>query len=222
MSGKDLPVPSLEQVCKSAPILTLWTDMAVSAYALYAGANEAIKLAQDKSNDSALMADQIRQQSALMTVIRCFALLDRCTELSFQSVYRFLKCDDAFEGLATNYALVPPVCAKETAEKECRAAIDKFLSAYSEIDFSTLSRLQSFRNKAIAHIAWEETEKFVTYGELEKLMRICSALAHQLNLMTSGLNNCPWEHYEATYDQAFNFWSATIRDDPDPFLMISE
>jgi hypothetical protein len=91
-----LPVPTFDQVVRFAPKLSEWTDMAAKAFGLYQGVNRAIRDAEDKGTDSAMMADQLRQQLALMAVIRCFAVLDRSTEISFQSVHRLFKTGRTF------------------------------------------------------------------------------------------------------------------------------
>lgn len=176
--------------------------MAAQAYGLYAGANKAIRDAQDRSSDAATMADQIRQQLASMTIIRCFAVLDRSAHLSFQTVYRGLKDMPAVER-----ASLPS------------HALKRFTAAYGTLKFGILGAMQSFRNNAIAHVSWEETQRFITYGDLKELVEICCELSHALNLLTSGLNNPPIEHLDGSREASFEFWTAALRDNTNPFTV---
>jgi hypothetical protein len=59
----------------------------------------------------------------------------------------------------------------------------------------------------------------MTYGQLEKLIRTSCAMADQLNLIASGLNNDPLEHLDQAEEESYQFWSAVLRDNPDPFSM---
>ena len=58
--------------------------------------------------------------------------------------------------------------------------MDRFFSAYGQVDWQVVGRLQSFRNGAIAHVTWEEVKRFVTFGELASLVRTISILAGEL------------------------------------------
>jgi len=198
----ELPVPSWEEIKDVAPRLSEWTDMAAEAYGLYDGVNKAIGAASDKSTDSARMAEQMRQQLALMAVIRCFAVLDRSSARSFQAVNRFLK--------ATSH---------DQLSRLPQVALRQFRSAYEKLDVDALKRMQSFRNDAIAHVSWRDAQKFISYGELAGLVRNACDLADALNLMTSGMNDTPIEHMDGAYEQSKHFWDAVLRDDPDPFRM---
>ncbi|MFG1212017.1 hypothetical protein V5F72_24135 [Xanthobacter flavus] len=91
---------------------------------------------------------------------------------------------------------------------------EAFLTTYRKIDFSALGKLQGFRN-TLAHVTWNDVSKFVTYGELEGLIRCACSLCHQTNLMTSGLNDDPSEHLEHGHSDALQFWTAALSADLD-------
>ncbi|MEP9379842.1 hypothetical protein ABLE91_24235 [Aquabacter sp. CN5-332] len=198
-------------VSGAAKKLNLWADMAARAYGAYSGINASIAAASDKSLPSIHHAHEIRQQLALMSVIRTFALLDRDAGLSMQSVHRFLKREEAIRLVAESFALSEPPSSLEGAKRDSSLAVQRFLLKYGEIDWTVFGRLQSFRNVAISHITWREVDKFVTYGELEHLVRISCALAGEFTFMTSGLNDWPEEQIAVSYDDAFMFWSAALK-----------
>jgi hypothetical protein len=111
MPSATLPALSIEQVAAIAPELNAWSEMAARAFGLYSGINEAIKKARDKDGWVAHHASEIRQQMILMALIRSFAVMDRGSDVSFQSVYRFLKMPDALPLVAQCYAETEPNAA---------------------------------------------------------------------------------------------------------------
>ncbi|TIY10472.1 MAG: hypothetical protein E5V16_11730 [Mesorhizobium sp.] len=195
-----------------APELNSWTSMAARAYGMYSGINEAIKMTRGKNALAKERANEIRQEMIMMTLIRLFAVMDRQSEVSLQSAYRFLNQPTALAEVVQWYSSGqdPTVDAPAT----CSAALDKFLSVYRQVDFKGFGRIQSFRNGQIAHIAWPDAEKAkVTYSEVETMVRACCEMAGQLTLMTSGLNDWPDEHLNEAHHDAYEFWHAAISAD---------
>ncbi|MFC6486930.1 hypothetical protein [Nitratireductor sp. GCM10026969] len=187
-----------------------WATLAARAYGTYAGVNTAIAKATDKSSPAVQHADEVRQQVALMAVIRTFAVLDRDGSVSFQPVYQFPKEDRATELISALYAASEPPCSNEMAMADCGKAIERFQAEYQRINWKAFGRLQGFRNSAISHVAWGDVKKFVTYGELEETVRICCRLAGELTLMTSGLNDWPEEDISEYQETAYTFWAAAF------------
>ncbi|ESY65541.1 hypothetical protein X743_29435 [Mesorhizobium sp. LNHC252B00] len=196
-----------------APKLNEWASMAAHSYGLYSGINAAISRAHDKSAPIVTHADHLRTETALLCIVRLFATIDRDSQISLQSVNRFLKLPNSPHELATAYAASNDRAQIEAAMKACKAGIDRFNKYYSTIDWNAIGRMQSFRNSAIAHITWGEVRKFVTHGELETLVEIVGRLAGETTLMTSGLNNWPHEHQEIAHDDAKHKWDAIFAAD---------
>jgi hypothetical protein len=138
--------------------------------------------------------------------------MDRQSEVSLQSAYRFLKQPAAVAEIARCYSggQEPGPGALST----CSGALTKFLSVYRQVDFAGFGRIQSFRNGQIAHIAWPDAEKAkITYSEVETMVRACCEMAGQLTLMTSGRNDWPEEHLNEAHHDAYEFWLAAILTD---------
>lgn len=211
VSQKQTFVPSIDQVLAMEPKLNEWASMAAHAYGTYAGINDAIRQATEKRAPIVQHADHYRQMAALLCVVRTFATIDRGSELSLQSVYRYLQSESAIEEVAQVYAVAP---APTTPDIDlARSWIGQYQIEYAKINWTTLGAMQSFRNSAIAHISWRQVERFVSYGELEELVRIVSALAGQLTLMTTGVNNWPEEHQRLAHSDAKHKWSAIFAAD---------
>lgn len=192
-----------------APELNNWTTMAARAYGIYAGVNQALKKTRGKNAIAKDRAQEVRQEMIMMTLIRLFAVMDRQSEVSMQSVYRFLKQPNALDEVSLCYSsgLKPG----SDALKTCSTARDKFLSTYLGVDFKSFGRIQSFRNGQIAHLEWPEAEMAkVTYSEVEAMVRACCEMAGQLTLMTSGHNDWPLEHLNEAHEDAYEFWHAAI------------
>lgn len=204
-------IPTIAQVLAMEPKLNQWASMACHAYGLYSGINDAIKDAPDKDFPMILHADHYRQMAALHCVMRVFATIDRDAEISLQSVFRYLQSAQAAPEIAVAYAASPP--AESPNADQARGRIDYFVSEYMKIDWKKLGDLQSFRNGAIAHIQWKDVKRFVTYGDLAELVRIIAQLSGQLTLMTTGVNNWPWEHEEIAYEDAIHKWQAIFAAD---------
>ncbi|MGB3897030.1 MAG: hypothetical protein WA973_00570 [Mesorhizobium sp.] len=185
--------------------------MAAHAYGTYSGINAAIKDAPDKSAPIVLHADHYRQMAALLCVVRTFATIDRGSEISLQSAYRYLQTEQAGTEIAEAYASSPPAGLPNVSQ--AREAIDRYVDEYMGINWKKLGNLQSFRNGSIAHIQWTEVNRFVTYGDLAELVRIISQLSGELTLMTTGTNNWPQEHGEAAHDEAIHKWRAVFAAD---------
>lgn len=194
---REYPVPPLDRLPELAVRLRSWTKLVAWTFGTYQGINRAIGAAEVKDSPAAMHADDLRQQMALLSVIRTFAVLDQSTDASFQAVHRLFK-DTGTASLAA------------AAEQHRR----EFEKEYAMIDFKALSKLQSFRN-TLAHVTWKDVKRFVTYGELEGLVRTACALCHKLNLVTSGLNGNPIEHLTAGCEDAFGFWDLALRADLD-------
>lgn len=204
-------IPSIGEVLKMTPKLNEWASMAAHAYGIYAGINRAIGETKDKSAPVVSHADHYRQMAALLCVVRVFATVDRQAKISLQSVHRYLKKPESVMEVARAYAASPPEEKPNLVQSQ--KFIDQFNADYAHIDWKALGNLQSFRNTAIAHIGWDEVKRFVTFGQLESLLEIVSKLAGQLTLMTSGLNNWPYEHRESACDNAYHKWAAIFAAD---------
>lgn len=204
-------IPTIDDVLRMSPKLNEWASMAAHAYGIYSGINRAIGSAPDKSVPVVQHAAHYREMAALLCVVRVFAAIDREAKISLQSVYRYLKEPASIAEIAHAYAASTPSSSLNLTV--AMKSIDQFNVEYARIDWSTLGRLQSFRNTAIAHIGWNEVQRLVTYGQLETLVEIVSKLAGQLTLMTSGLNNWPDEHRELACDDAYHKWSAIFAAD---------
>ncbi|MGI6852074.1 hypothetical protein [Mesorhizobium sp. 1B3] len=204
-----------------APELNAWTSMAAQAYGIYAGVNEALKMTRGKHAVAKHRAEEVRQEMIMMTLIRLFAVLDRQSEVSLQSAYRFLKQPNALDEVARCYS-----GGREAGSgtlSTCSVALDKFLSVYRAVDFKSFGRIQSFRNGQIAHIVWPDAEKAkITYSEVEAMMRACCDMAGQLTLMTSGLNDWPEERLDEAHREAYEFWLAAILADADGRLKVGD
>lgn len=214
MAKVDLPIPTIQQVARMAPELNAWTSMAARAFGIYAGVNEALKMSRGKSAVAKNRADEVRQEMIMMTLIRLFAVMDRKSEVSLQSAYRFIKQPTAIAEIARHYSggHDPSPGALAT----CSKARTKFLAVYSQVDFAAFGRIQSFRNGQIAHIAWPDAEKAkVTYSKVEVVVRACCEMAGQLTLMISGNNDEPEEHLNEAHHDAYEFWLAAIAADAD-------
>ncbi|MFE0017555.1 hypothetical protein ACFWXH_22125 [Mesorhizobium sp. NPDC059054] len=208
----NLPVPTIEQLARMAPELNAWTRMAARAYGMYSGTNDALKKTRDKIANAKERADEIRQEMIMMTMVRLFAVMDRESEMSLQSAYRFLKHPNALEELARCYSgkQLPSTDVQST----CAQALDKFLAVYRKVDFKSFGRIQSFRNGQIAHLTWPEVNKAnVTYGEVEKMVRACCELAGHLTLMISGKNDWPEDYLNEAHHETYEFWVAAIQQD---------
>jgi hypothetical protein len=211
MAKSERPIPSIEDVAKMAPELNMWSEMAARAFGLYAGINDAIKKARDKDGSVAHHASEIRQQMILMSLIRSFAVMDRGSDVSFQSVKRFLEAPNALQQIAKSYADSELGGATPKSFSTFELAIDAFLATYRSLDFEAFKKIQSFRNTGIAHISWPDAEKAkVTYVDVERLVRGCCEMAGQLTLMLSGKNDWPWEHFDDSYDTSYSFWLSAI------------
>lgn len=199
-----LYVPSVMEVIAMAPRLCIWADMAAHAYGLYSGLNAAIGSAEDKSTDAAGHAHHLRQELAMMALLRVFAVFDRPARVSFQAISRFLKAHaDASERLAAAQGC-------PTVPAYIPEAVGRFSEIYGRLDPGVLGRLQSFRNGRLAHASISEVTRTITFGELEVLVRLAAALAHQTNLMTAGLNNDPVEHLNNAQEEADEFWTYAL------------
>ncbi|TGQ52140.1 hypothetical protein EN836_21270 [Mesorhizobium sp. M1C.F.Ca.ET.193.01.1.1] len=203
--------PTIEEVVRMAPKLNEWASMTAHAYGLYAGINQAIGETKDKAAPVVGHADYYRQMAALLCVVRVFATVDRQAKISLQSVHRYFKKPESVAEVAQAYAASPPQGSPNPVQSQ--KFIDQFNADYARIDWKALGNLQSFRNTAIAHIGWDEVNRFVTFGQLEALLGIVSKLAGQLTVMTSGLNNWPDEHRESARDNAYHKWSAIFAAD---------
>lgn len=212
MAKVDLPVPTIEQVAQMAPELNSWTSMAARAFGLYSGANDALKKTRGKNAVAKHRADEVRHELIMMAMIRLFAVLDRQSEVSLQSAYRFLKEPTAL-GEVTRWHSGGHKPGPE-AIATCSNALTKFLSVYEKVDFKSFGRIQSFRNGQIAHLRWPDVKKAkVTYGEVEVMVRACCEMAGQLSLMISGNNDWPVEYLNEAYHNAYEFWLAAIEAD---------
>ena len=207
MPSEKLFVPTVDEVALMAPQLNAWATMAARSFGLYTGINNAIRGAADKGAGVVHHADELLMQLALLCVVRTFALIDRESDVSLQSAYRFLKTDGSLDGISALYAAAPEPSSIEGARITCSRSMSRFFDAYGKIDWQALGRLQSFRNTAIAHVAWADVKKFVTFGELERFVRIAAILAGELTLMTSGRNDWPSEQIESGQD-AEHLWKA--------------
>lgn len=194
--------------------------MAARAYGLYAGINEALKMTRGKSAVAKQRAHEVRQEMIMMTLVRLFAVMDRQSEVSLQSAYRFLKQPTALDEVSRWYSKGQGPWPSATST--CSAALDKFLSRYKQVDFKSFGRIQSFRNGQIAHIVWPDAEKAkVTYSEVESMVRACCDMAGQLTLMISGLNDWPVDDLNEAHHDAYEFWLAAILTDAEGRLEVS-
>lgn len=221
MPKVDLPIPTVEQVVRMAPELNAWTSMAARAYGIYSGVNDALKMTRGKDAVAKHRAHEVRQEMIMMTLIRLFAVMDRQSEVSLQSAYRFLTQPMSLDEVARCYSAGREPGSEALAT--CSAAINKFLSVYRAVDFKSFGRIQSFRNGHIAHIVWPEAERAkVTYSEVEAMVRACCEMAGQLTLMISGLNDWPEEHLNEAHHDAYEFWFAAILADAEGRLEPSD
>lgn len=180
-----------------APRLTEWTYMAARAYGFYAGINAAIGAAADPSSGGTIHASDLRQQLALMAVIRVFAVLDASSDVSFQQVHRHVRANLAEWNL-------------DAGKKTRNKAALRFEEAYGEIKWPVFRELQRFRNGAIAHVSREELESTVTYDQLAELVEIACQLAKQLRLITEQLHTYPEKKKVAAKKEALTFWSDAL------------
>lgn len=201
----------------TAKKLSEWATMAAEAYGIYAGINDAIGSASDKSTPAVGHADELRRQVVLMAAIRTSALLDRCANISLQSASRFLKRKDAIDLLSASYAASDPVSPLDWALKDVREARERFISRYKTIEWNAFARLQSFRNSALAHIGIE-VGKFIQYRELEQLIRTCAHLSGEFTLMATGRNHWPEEDISDNRGRSCVFWSALFKADAEDKL----
>lgn len=197
--------------------LSEWATMAARAYGTYAGINTAIGNAPDKSSRAVHHADEVRREMALMAALRTVALLDGTARISLQPVYRFLNEPKSLETVAGLYASSEPQSPLHVAVSDCGRFCERFLTEYRTIDWDAFSRLQSFRNSALAHIG-QDVSKFVRYRELEQIVRICTRLAGEFILMTTGLNDWPEEDIDECQEATSAFWSAVFTADEKSLL----
>lgn len=196
----------------TAKKLSEWATMAARAYGIYAGINDAIHSAEDKSAPAVHHADEMRSQMVLMSAIRTSALLDRKANISLQSACRFIEREDAIDLLAASYAASDPVWPIESVLKDVREARERYITKYKTINWEAFGRLQSFRNNALAHIG-TEVGKFIKYGELEQIIRICAHLSGEFMLITTGRNHWPEEDISDNRELSSNFWAAIFKAD---------
>lgn len=121
-----------------------------------------------------------------MTVIRCFAILDRIQRCR-SSVYHSLVDSGARAALVAHLLSIPPRSSVEQAGLECGAAVEAYVAAYRGIDFSIFDCLQSFRNHEIAHLSMQEAKRII-FAELNDTVKTCCVLAANLNLLSKGLD----------------------------------
>lgn len=209
-----LPEATVQDIIACAPKLYEWTVMAAVACGMYLGANNAISKTEDNSSPGAHMADEIRNQMIMMAVIRCFAILDRSAKFSFQPINRFLSEPCNVDALVTEVTKKPDDGSIPHTEGLCRRSVEQYANIYSTIDFKALSKLQRFRNDAIAHVSHRDIQRIgLTYDEVIDLVKKCCLLSKALNLAIAGNNADPLEHFDGTIQDAQNFWHYAVEYD---------
>ncbi|MEL4072840.1 hypothetical protein WKW50_22130 [Ochrobactrum sp. GPK 3] len=208
---ETLPEATVQDILDCAPKLYEWTAMAAVACGTYMGANNAIAKTEDRSSPGAHMADEIRNQMIMMAVIRCFAILDRSAKFSFQLVHRFLKHPSNIDALVTEVTKKPTDGSIPHTESLCRLSVKQFTDIYSTIDFKALSKLQRFRNDAIAHVSLRDIQRIgLTYDEVIELVKKCCLLSKTLNLAVAGNNADPLKYFDGAIQDAQNFWHYAV------------
>jgi hypothetical protein len=207
------PEAAAQDVEKQAPRLIKVAARTTISFGLLDGANRA--LLDGLSEDARQVALGYRGDALLMTVVRLVLLLDNDPKVvSFQSMYRHLRRPEVLD------ALVQRGCSESTlaeilsdrVERDIRDSVGRFLAAYRAIDWSDVhGRLQHFRNRGVAHLAPEEIEKRVTYGEIESLVRSISLLAESLLPFYPNGVAVHVDEIEEWSDRAKMVWDAMLR-----------
>ncbi|WP_413710773.1 hypothetical protein [Rhizobium sp. Rhizsp82] len=184
--------------------------MAARAYGGYLGMNDAISAAEEKWRKAAHLASDYRQELALMAVLRAHTIMDRDRLVSFQSVYRLLAFTDA---LPMVHESLRDGDHSRSVSFGAKTARDNFIAAYQQIDWKEFGQIQRFRNEALAHATWEELKLRVTYGALERLVRIECELLHQLNLLYRDSAEHIERHLNDARHTSAEFWTAAINSE---------
>ena len=108
------------------------------------------------------------------------------------------------------------VVDQDRREKAARAAIDRFIAAYETIDWRTHGRLVYFRNLGIAHLTLQELERFITYAELERLVRTAVAMGGALVFFVDNAFPVSERDLEEYATRAAEVWRAIIDETSDP------
>lgn len=197
-------------IIAAEPRLLKWTKQAAHSYALFAGANDALRDNLDPRADASQLAALYREDAALMTAVRVFALFDRSADVSFQTVKCGLSERNVCDLLIENYVGQNTHIWKPLA-KECVDAIERYRTAYSRINISALRRLHHFRNLGLAHISWADASKLITFDELRQFVFLAAELAEHLTLACRALNDRVLDQIDGLADRQRVRWVAAIQ-----------
>jgi hypothetical protein len=182
MNGLLEPEAATDYVEAEAPRLIRVAGVTAICFALYDGANRALRCANQKDvhHDAWETALGYRNDTISMTVIRLALLLDRHPRVvSFQHIHSRLKRPDVVD-LLVRRACHGDVLDDRVAD-DVYASISRFLDTYRKIDWDDLhGRLQHFRSRGLAHLTPEQIEKRVSFAEIRSLVHSVTVLAECL------------------------------------------
>jgi hypothetical protein len=175
-----------DYVLTEAPRLIRVAGATAISFALYDGANRALRVAnqEDVHDDAWQTALGYRGDTISLTVVRLALLLDRDpTVVSFQHIHNCLKRPDVVDLLVYRACHASPLAEvlDDRISDDIRASTRKFLETYKAIDWHDLhGRLQHFRNRGLVHLTPEQIEKRVSYAAIRSLVQSVTVLAECL------------------------------------------
>lgn len=190
MSARKLTqaAASADIIQKSDEPLRRWTIYASQAWGLWEATNDALHN-PDGNETIRHLIGRIRDECALMAVVRVSALFDRDeNNVSFQNVHRLMKFEDVREELTFRYIQAEPSSLHGKYRSEIIGFMDGFYEAYAKIDWKAHGRLVKMRNIGIAHISFQDASPDLTYGDVRDLIGIAWDLQRCLSLIADGLN----------------------------------
>jgi hypothetical protein len=173
-----------DRIHRIAPRLAKVSVHVAISYGLHAGANKALLASKTSNHAKREIVEAYRAETAMMTVVRLCALLDREDKnVSYQRVHDLLKLPDVVEDLVARVKRATVGFLSEQVEFKSRQGIADFGQAYSAIFNSPPGlhgRLVHFRNHGVAHLSETELTKRITHDELGflvgKVMEMTNAL----------------------------------------------
>lgn len=189
---------------KKLRVLTINT---AHSFAMWNAANEFIKFKQGSFSNAIKLADDYRQDAANMTIIGLYALFERKKELSYQAVYQHLKCNKL-----SNYLLHERIGNNHHLESiihnEFSNQLSNFRELYQSIPWQKHGAVQGFRNTVVAHLANEQFQGDLRYGDVEKLMRLTLQLSDSLHNLIGQYSRDSLTDYDETKNIALKRWQS--------------
>ena len=195
-----------DELARHSPKLREFTTQAAVALGAWMGANDAIQECRRRGISLDPVVGIYSSESALMAVLRVYALFDRDpSKVSYQRVHAYLKRDDVKEELCRRAAanLVPSERVGEL--------IHLFRETYGLMKWEVHGRLMHLRNVGLAHLTEQDVRRGITFDELERLVTLACHLCKDLDMISAGLNTEPDTWLGHWADAAYEFWREYVQ-----------